>query len=67
MQIIGILILVVFIGLILYGRYKISLGDNYVLKTAQKISDTYIWFKFIGSIILVIYVFGIFTIFAKKH
>lgn len=67
MQIIGILILVVFIGLILYGRHKISSGDNQILKTAQKIGDTYTWFRFIGSIILVIFVFGILTIFAKKH
>ena len=67
MQLVGILILVVIIGLILYGKHKISTGDNQLLKTAQKIGDAYVWFKFIGGIIFIIFVLSILTIFSKRH
>ena len=67
MQIMGIIILVILGGGILFLRNKINTGNNPYLKTALKINDAYVWFRFIGGIILVIFILFIVAIFAKKH
>ena len=67
MVIIGLLFIVISIISILFLRNKIKKGDNSFLKTLLKISDTLVWIRFIGGIILVLFLFFFLTIFSKKH
>jgi hypothetical protein len=50
---IGLLILIVFSGIIVMLRGKIQTSDNVYLKKAAQIGDWYIWFRFIMGLIMV--------------
>ncbi len=67
MAILGVLLLIVFIGGIISFRNKINTGNNPYLKTALKVGDVYTWARFIGGIFIVLLFIFFLTILGKKH
>ena len=61
MAIVGIIILAIVIAAILKFRNYVNTQGNPALKTAMKIGDFFIWIRFIGFIILFLFLVAIFT------
>jgi len=67
MPIKGILILLAFIVGILFLRNAVGQSNSPILKGALKINDAIVWVRFMGGVVLVLFLLFFLTVFGKKH